>query len=149
MAADPAVLGPYGAAVGEGVLRLLVLAAGRPVAVIEDLHWADDDTLSVVEYIAGHIHGRAAALVVTQRTGENPATDAVGTRLGRSARSTTVDLSPLSSEAVDEIVASRLSGVPIPTELASDIRTFAEGLPLLVEQFLSCVLEDGSLPAGR
>ena len=40
--------GPDPGTVGEGVLRLLGLAADRPVAVFEDLDWADPDTRSIV-----------------------------------------------------------------------------------------------------
>ena len=40
---------------GEGVLRLLgLLAADRGcVLLLEDLHWADADTVALVEYLAG------------------------------------------------------------------------------------------------
>jgi hypothetical protein len=62
VAQDPAAFGPFGAAVGEGLLRLLELAADRPATVFEDLYWADPDTRSVVEYLADHIHGRPAAV---------------------------------------------------------------------------------------
>ena len=146
---DPAAFGPYAAAVGEGLLRLLGLAAGRPVAVIEDLQWADPDTQSVVEYIADHIHGRPAALVITHRTGESADTDAMTVRLGRTGWSTTLDLGPLPPDAVDEMTSARLHGVPVPPGLAADVRAFAEGVPLLVEEFLSSVLDDDALRSAE
>ena len=142
---DPAAFGPYAAAVGEGLLRLLGLAADRPVAVIEDLQWADPDTQTVVEFIADHIHGRPAALVMTHRVGESADMDAMTVRLGRTGWSTILDLGPLTPDAVDEMTSARLHGAPVPPGLAADVRGFAEGVPLLVEEFLSSVLEDDAL----
>ena len=125
------------------------LAAGRPVAVIEDLQWADPDTRSVVEYIADHIHGRPAALVITHRTGESADTDAMTIRLGRTGWSTTLDLGPLPPDAVDEMTSARLNGAPVAPGLAAEVRAFAEGVPLLVEEYLSSVLEDDALRSAE
>lgn len=93
LVANPAVFGSLGATIGEGLLRLLVAAADRPVAVLDDLHWADADTHDVVEYVADHVHGRPVAVVVIHRVGENRETDALTVRVGRDRRSTTVDVS--------------------------------------------------------
>ena len=107
---DPTVFGPYLAAVGEGLLRLLTGAAARPVAVISDLQWADPDTLAVVEYIAGHINGLPTALVVMHRPGENADADAVIGRLGRNSWATCLDLAALARDAVHEMIRVRLQG---------------------------------------
>ena len=58
--ADPLVVA------GEGVLRLLgLLSADRGcLLLLEDLHWADADTLALVEYLAG---GAAVLLVGSAR----------------------------------------------------------------------------------
>jgi len=55
---------------GEALLRLLrVLGQDRGcLLVLEDLHWADADTLAVVEYLADNLAPEAAALVATLRT---------------------------------------------------------------------------------
>lgn len=145
---DPTVFGPYPAAVGEGLLRLLTGAAARPVAVIEDLQWADPDTLAVVEYIAGHINGRPMALVVTHRPGENADADAVIGRLGRNSWATCLDLAALARDAVHEMIRVRVQGGRPPAELVAEVAGFAEGVPLLVEEFLTAALEDDSLRSG-
>ena len=50
--------------VGEAVLRLLTQAEGRGgLLVLEDLHWADPETLAIVEYLADNI---AAARVLVR-----------------------------------------------------------------------------------
>lgn len=62
---------------GEGVLRLLAaLGSGRPVLlVLEDLHWADPESLAVLEYLADHASEVRLACVVTARPGPGPALD--------------------------------------------------------------------------
>ena len=49
-----------GLVLGEAVLRLLVALGGRAHAtlVVEDLQWADPETLAVVEYLADNVAGR-------------------------------------------------------------------------------------------
>jgi hypothetical protein len=46
---DPVVV------MGEALLELLTVISGqrRCVLVLDDLHWADRDTLAVLEYLAG------------------------------------------------------------------------------------------------
>src|SRR5580693_6633004 len=48
---------PSAAVLGEAVLRLLrwLSRAAGLVVVLEDLHWADPDTLTVVEYLADNL----------------------------------------------------------------------------------------------
>jgi predicted ATPase len=57
----------------EGVLRLMVewSSPDAPaLLVIEDLHWADRETLEVIEYLADHLSGQAALVVATLRDDE-------------------------------------------------------------------------------
>ncbi len=145
---DPAAFGPYGAAIGEGLLRLLAAAAERVVILIEDLHWADEDTLAVVDYLAHHIHGRPAALLLTVRDGDSSTADAAAVRMGRLAGATTVVLPPLSSEDVAALTAARLDDREMPPELLTAVIDFAEGVPLLVEQFLAGVPDDRAQQFG-
>jgi hypothetical protein len=57
---------------GEGVLRLTrVLGQGSGTAlVVEDLQWADADTLAVVEYLADNVATEPVMLVLTVRSEE-------------------------------------------------------------------------------
>ena len=42
------------AVLGEAVVRLLSQDGRRAILVLEDLQWADSETLAVVEFLAGH-----------------------------------------------------------------------------------------------
>jgi predicted ATPase len=63
---------------GEGLVRLLT-APGRPGAllVLEDLQWADAQTLAVVEYLADNLTGSRVLCLVTIRDCEPCAASAL------------------------------------------------------------------------
>ena len=56
--------------VAEAVLRVLhALAAPSPaVMLIEDVQWADPETLAVLEYLADNVGGQQTAIVITIRS---------------------------------------------------------------------------------
>jgi hypothetical protein len=60
---DPVVV------LGEAVLALLraLSADRRTVLVLDDAHWADRDTLALLEYLAGGLHDVASSIVVAMR----------------------------------------------------------------------------------
>ncbi len=46
--------------------------------VLEDIHWADPDTLSIVQYLADNLAGKPVLCLATLRDGEpSPGLDAV------------------------------------------------------------------------
>jgi hypothetical protein len=69
--------------VSEAMLRLLVAVGdGRGcVIVLEDLHWADPETLAVIDYLADHAAAEPVLCLGTFRPDETlPATAALRTR---------------------------------------------------------------------
>ena len=44
------------------------MAAGGAVLLIDDLHWADEDTISVLSYLADSVEQLPLALIMTART---------------------------------------------------------------------------------
>lgn len=84
-----------------------LLARGPTVAVVEDVHWADDATLDLLVYLARRVGGLPVLVIATVRTEEigiNPRLrEAVShlTSLGVDR----VALQPLSAEAVAGLVA--------------------------------------------
>src|SRR5215831_14600509 len=71
----------------EGVLRLMVewSSAETPALLaIEDVHWADRETLEVIEYLADQLSGHAVLVVVTLRDDEpGPGSELVSALLAR------------------------------------------------------------------
>lgn len=68
---------PYRASpmeLGEALVRLLTGIAGETgcVLILEDLHWGDPDTASVVEYIGDNLTSTRVLCVVTLRPDAGP-----------------------------------------------------------------------------
>jgi DNA-binding SARP family transcriptional activator len=122
----------------EAWLELLEeLAAERPaVVVIEDLHWADDVLLELLERIARHAGG-PLLLVVTARPDLRERSSAWTGNVSR------LRLEPLSRREADEML-TELAG-PLPDQLRNFVLTQAEGNPFFVEEALASLLDRGVL----
>jgi DNA-binding CsgD family transcriptional regulator len=122
---------------GEALLRLWrwVKGSGPVVVVLEDLHWADPDTLGVLEYLADNLGGEPVLGICTLRM--EPASGAVELvrRLTQRDAAVRVELAPLSGDAVAEMV--RACAPRVGLEVVSRVQAAADGLPLLVEELLA------------
>jgi predicted ATPase len=133
---------------GEGVLRLVKALGGESGAVLvaEDLHWADPETLAVLEYVADHAVEERLAVVASARPGPSAGGDLVRDLIaGRIA--TPVELLPLSPPEVAEMARSALGTSELPAGL-SELLARADGVPFLVEELLAAAAEAGVLLAG-
>jgi predicted ATPase len=80
------------------------------IAVVEDVHWADEATLDVLRYIGRRIRRSSALLVLTYRDDELVPAHPLRTLLGDLASSTTtlrIPLAPLSEGAVRVLIGER------------------------------------------
>jgi DNA-binding CsgD family transcriptional regulator/tetratricopeptide (TPR) repeat protein len=124
------------AARGEAMLRLLGWLGGEHglLMVLEDLHWADPDTLDVIEYLADNV-GREPVLCVgtLRRWPPTPASD-LADRLGTRNSASVIELAALDEPAVDAIAhacAPAITGADL-----ARIRSAADGVPFLVEELV-------------
>lgn len=126
---------------GEGVLRLARALAGLvgTVLVVEDLHWADADTMAVVEYLADNIAAQPVLLVVTLRPQDGPEASDLVARLESRGAARVVDLGRLGPADVASMAAgcAGAAGTPLTGEVFEIVGRRSEGLPLLVEELLS------------
>jgi len=120
------------------------LAAARPVILaLEDLHWADDGVLDLVEHIGATAEGVPLFTICLAR----PELLERRPRWGGGARNaTTLDLKPLRPQEADQLVAA-LSSQGIPPEMRQTIAQRAGGNPLFVEELVRMLLE-GSTPGA-
>jgi ATP/maltotriose-dependent transcriptional regulator MalT len=119
---------------GEGVLRMLrALAAERTGCLLrlEDLHRADEDTLAVVEYLAGAAADAPVLVAVSVRPG------AVADRLRAADGVRSLALRRLGPEDVAALAAACRAGRPLPEADARALAIRSEGLPFVVEEMLA------------
>ena len=132
--------------VGEALLRLLPHVAGdQPVVLIlEDLHWADEETVAAVEYVADAAETAPLLLVVTARDDEGPLARRTIRALAARGTMRLLHLMPLDGEGTRELAELRLGKKASPA-LAGLLVERAEGLPLFVEELLTALDASGSL----
>jgi DNA-binding CsgD family transcriptional regulator/tetratricopeptide (TPR) repeat protein len=115
------------------------------VLAIDDLHWADEGTLELFEYLTKAFQDRMALLVGTYRTDElhrlHPLR-AVLTALSRGRLADTLTLGPLSGDETSEMTHAALGlGAPVPRELVQTIHERCEGNPFFTEEILKALVE--------
>lgn len=130
-------LGDSPAVRGEAVLRLLRRLAepGALMVVLEDLHWSDPDTLSVVEYLADNLANDCVLCVATSRNEPPSAALDLVRRLWGRRGSSHLSLGRLDDHQVAAMVRACVPGAG--DDLIGDVRHAAEGVPFLVEEVLA------------
>ncbi len=124
---------------------LRVAAATRPqLLVLEDLHWADLDSLRLLQHLERSLDGCAWLALGTQRD-EEPGDARRAPALGAVARSaSTLALGPLDEEEVAALV-ERWSGGPPSSDLVRAAHARSGGNPLFLCELLALVIAS----AGR
>jgi DNA-binding CsgD family transcriptional regulator len=141
------LLGPASGGGGEGLRSLFDrVGAERPVAVVvDDLHWADRQSLEWLCSLAGSLRGRPIALVVTVRDGDPgalrpPARELCG------AATAVLHPEPLSDQAIRALVRARFPAAP-----SAFIRACSDasgGNPLFLDAILGELAAGSSQPSA-
>ena len=115
--------------------------------VLEDLHWADDSTLLLTEYLAPLLPEIPVRIIGTYRDDEVDTSHPlmrVITQLGRRRLIDRISLRRLSFGGVRAMVEA-LAGQPPPEELVRVIDSETEGNPFFVEELYLHLAESGVL----
>ena len=142
---EPTGTGEVAVVLGEAVLRLLINVGGSSgcVLALEDLHWADRETIAVVEYLADNLAEAPVLLIVTVRD------DEPGEQLHRLGSLTDrrsvarVDVRRLDAADALAMAAACLATDVVPASLRDTVTQGAEGLPFLVEELLTAAVDTG------
>jgi DNA-binding CsgD family transcriptional regulator/tetratricopeptide (TPR) repeat protein len=132
----------------EAIVRLLRVVAGKGgcLLVLEDLHWADPETLSIVEYLSENLTSEQVLLVCSLRSEPGPALDLVNALAARR----TVAVANLGRLGPAETAAMGRACLSVP-ELPEPVRALleanADGLPFFVEELLAGAEDAGALVA--
>lgn len=130
---------------GEGLLRLArtVPAAGM-VLVVEDLHWADPETLALVEYLGDNTREFPLLVVVTSRLHESPVANELVAMLERRGSVEIVELAPMADDDIAAMARACLEDEP-SEEVVAWLQTYSAGYPLFVEEMLADLRDAGLL----
>lgn len=133
-------------ALAEAVLRFLRVAADDRgcLVVLEDLHWADPESLKIVEYLADNLVSERVLCLVTVRDEGRSAGLELARGLDARRTSRLFELSRLGSQEVADMVDSCLGGDPLSDEVL-DLAARADGVPFLVEELLAAAVTSGAL----
>ena len=122
---------------GEAILQLLRRLAGSAalLMVLEDLHWADPDTLAVVEYLSDNLSTEPVLCVATCRGEPAPAAAALITRLHRRRAASHIELGRLLADEVADMIRACLPSAA--DDVIARVQRLADGIPFLVEEALA------------
>ncbi len=128
-------------------VRSLVEAASRQhplVLAVEDIHWADEGMLDLIEYLARWVRGPALLLCMARDELLDRRPGWGGGRLN----ATTITLEPLAQEHTLELVTALLpaAGGGNGEQLATQVAERSGGNPLFAEEMVNRILEEGGDP---
>ncbi|HEX9064999.1 MAG TPA: AAA family ATPase [Streptosporangiaceae bacterium] len=130
---------------GEALLRLLASLGGKgSVLVLEDLQFADPETLAIVEYLADNVGSERVLCLATVRDAEPSHALNVIRGLCTRRAATVIDLPRLTAGPVERMATSWLDGEP-PRRFLRRLVADSEGLPYAVEEILASAVSSGEL----
>ena len=131
---------------GEAVLRLLRVLAPQAgcVLVLEDLHWADQETLALLEYLADNLAAERVLCLATLRD-EGGEAAALASALAARGSAAILALGRLDPAAMADMARACLDAAHLPSTVDEFVAGRAEGIPFLVEEVLAGLVGEGAL----
>ena len=127
-------------------------AQSRPlVLVLDDLHWADESSLLLLQFLARELTGSRLLVVGTYRDVElsrhHPLAETLA-ELTRERLFERVLLRGLSRDDVERFIEAT-AGVAAPEGLVTEVHTQNEGNPLFVTEVVRLLVQEGELTSER
>jgi tetratricopeptide (TPR) repeat protein len=123
----------------------LLSEQGPLLLVFEDLHWADDSLLDLVDYLIAHVRDHPVAFLALARPEFLEVRPTWGAGV---VGQTMLPLEPLTTQEATQVVGTLLTGAD-PSTVTKVIET-AEGNPLFLEELVAALGDEaavGELPA--
>jgi class 3 adenylate cyclase len=144
---DPLQIRSRGANAAVRVLRRLAATGGTPLVLqLEDVHWADGESLDFIDHLAD-VGADIPLLVVALarptlfERRPAPATDRAGGER--------VDLGPLDAAASGRLASELLKAMTeIPAALRERLTGSAEGNPFYMEELVRMLVDQGAIDTG-
>lgn len=129
--------------VAEGFLRVARSRGG--VVLLDDLQWADPETIEVLEYLADHVAQEPVLVVATTRADRQHPGHAGLVALADRRSARMIPLKRLSPDQTTDMVRACLRDAAAPPPLLRLVQDRADGLPFFVEELLADLASDGAL----
>ncbi len=103
--------------------------------ILEDVHWADQNTLDLVRFLVRQLPEHLT-VVMTSRPEEGGRATGIAGNAGRDVHVARIELDPFSPEEVRELIGSLLDTDSVSGEFASFMHEQTGGIPFAVEEVL-------------
>jgi class 3 adenylate cyclase/tetratricopeptide (TPR) repeat protein len=118
-----------------------LLASVQPlVLVFEDIHWAEDPLLELIEHLATRVREAPLLIVALARPELLDVRPGWG---GGRLRATAVELDPLQAAESEQLIEALLPGDGLAPDARRDLLEKTEGNPLFVEETIRMLAESG------
>jgi predicted ATPase len=129
--------------------QLVTLSRKSPlVLILEDLHWADAASLSLLQHLARALKGERVLIIGTYRDVEVDRKHPLGgvlREMNRERLYNLVNLRRLPREGVAGMIKSMFEVPQVSDELLEALYTETEGNPFFVEEVLKALVEEGAI----
>jgi DNA-binding CsgD family transcriptional regulator len=129
------------------VLRWLREVSAPTLLALDDLQWADSDSLAMLSFLCRRLDGLPVAVVATLRSWPPAAYD-VARRLWAAGRATLAELAPLSCASAERVIGDWVRGQAGAAAIGRAVAMCA-GNPLLLEQVAGLIARGGDLSSPR
>ena len=123
----------------------LLRSLGPAVLVVEDAQWVDDDTVRLLDALAGRRASRLSVVLTCRDEEVAPGAPLRALLQARSDQITRVVLRPLSIQGVATLVGRHLGGGAVHAALAARLHERSAGIPFVVEEDVKRLRELGHL----
>jgi predicted ATPase len=116
--------------------------------LVEDLHWADQDTLRLLAYLVREIDDLPLLLIGTYRPDElhrRHPLQALLTELTRERRITEMRLQPLGREQVRQMLSHLFDGTEVGDDFLDALQSRAGGNPFFIEELAKGLVDRGDI----
>lgn len=118
-----------------------VASAAPTIVVIEDVHWAGDQLIEMLD----RLRTRSTGPLLFLATARPEFAEAHPTFGAHGEDASAVSLRPLTERQSSDLIAGLLDAAVLPTELRSEILGKAEGNPFFVEEMLRRLIDENAL----
>ncbi|MFC4085166.1 ATP-binding protein, partial [Amycolatopsis samaneae] len=121
-------------------VREVLAACGPVLLLVDDLHWADEDTCDLLRFLTTAMPAELALVLAYRAPLRTPI------RVAPAVHTARVSLGPLGTGAVRLLAAELLESPGVTEDFATRLRECTAGVPFVVEETLRALHDTGDRP---